>query len=281
MVWFWLDPFKDIRLFSNMTQQKGLIDVHTHLDKLDLASESALAEAEKLGVTELITIGTEPSDHSVVLDLAQKYYPRVFCSLGVHPHAAVEWRREVGERIREWAKNPWVVAIGETGLDYFYQNSAPDQQRRAFEEQLELARSLGLPVQVHMRDAEADTLAILKNFGSQVTGIIHCFSGSDVFADAVLELGWYLSISGIVTFKNAQKLREQVARFPIDRLTVETDAPYLTPVPYRGKKNMPAYTHFVAAEIARVKNVSLEEVVGVTRSNTLKMFFRLLPALEN
>jgi TatD DNase family protein len=249
-----------------------LIDVHAHLDMLENPTEEVLDFALSQGVETIFTVGTEPQDWPTVLALAEKFHPRIYCTLGLHPHQARLWSPKEEAYLRRECTKPYVVALGEIGLDYYYHHSSEDQQRKAFEEQLSLACELGLPVQIHTRDAEDDTLAILKNFQNRAGGLIHCFTGSDRLAQACLDLGYSLSVSGVVTFKNAHSLRETIKKVPLDRLTVETDSPFLTPVPHRGKKNTPAFVADVARFVADLKEVDYEDFVCQTRKNTEKLF---------
>lgn len=251
------------------------IDVHVHLDKLEEGVEPALEMAKQEGVERVITIGTDPADLPIVLQLSEKYAPMVFCTLGIHPHEAELWDHRVSDFIRENAPNPRVVGLGEMGLDYYYNNSTPQTQKRAFQEQLELARELHLPVEIHTRDAEADTVEILRPFKGQVKGIIHCFTGSLWLAQQCLDLGYDISLSGVVTFKNAEELRKVAEFVPMDRLHVETDAPFLAPVPMRGKKNTPAYMVHTASVIAKIKGVSIETLCENVWNNSKRTFAKL------
>lgn len=251
------------------------IDVHAHLDKLEEGPEAAIELARQAGVKRIITIGTDPADLPVVLDLSEKFAPMVYCTLGIHPHEAELWDHHVQNFIREKAVNPRVVALGEMGLDYYYNNSTPQTQKRAFQEQLELAVELKLPVEIHTRDAEADTVEMLRPFKGQVNGIIHCFTGSAWLAQQCLDLGYDISISGVVTFKNAEALRKVAEFVPLDRLHVETDAPFLAPVPQRGKKNTPAFMVHTAAVIAEIKGVSLETLSSQIWNNSRRIFSKL------
>lgn len=252
------------------------IDIHTHLDRLDGGPEAALKLAQDNNVKKLITIGTEPEDLPVVLELAQKYYPAVYCTIGVHPHEGVKYTDDVGKFLRENAHRPEVVAIGEIGLDYYYNQSPKEEQIYAFREQLKIAKEVGLPVEIHTRDAEPDTIKILKEFQGQVTGVIHCFTGTEWLARQALALGFNISISGVVTFKNADSLRAIVRDVvPLDRLHVETDAPFLAPVPMRGKPNTSAYMVHTAKFVADLKGVSLEELAQTTNENAKKMFRKI------
>ncbi len=248
------------------------IDVHTHLDSLEISPELAIQEAEDHGVVAMITIGTSPDDLPVVLALAQKHAPKVVCTLGIHPHEAELYTPEIEAWIRENALRPEVVAIGETGLDYYYNKSPKDVQIAAFRSQLEIARDLKMPVEIHTRDAEADTMAILKEYRGQNVGLLHCFTGSWELAEVGLDCGFIISISGVVTFKNAEALREVVRKVPLDRLHVETDAPFLAPMPHRGKKNQPAYVVHTAQWVADLKGVSMPSLASATRANAIKLF---------
>jgi len=248
------------------------IDVHCHLNMLEEGVEEAIKNAKAAGVRKIITIGTEPNDLPLVLDLAHKYAPDVYCTLGIHPHDGKVYTKEVGEFIEANAQDPAVVAIGEIGLDYHYDSSPRDQQREAFRAQLAIAQRTGLPVEIHTRDAEEDTINILKEFQGSVTGIIHCFTGTSWLAKEALDLGFNISISGVVTFKNADDLRNTVRGLPLDRIHVETDAPFLAPIPMRGKKNTSAYVVHTAKFVADLKGVTVEQLAEQTKANALKMF---------
>lgn len=253
------------------------IDVHCHLDRLEGGSDFALKLAQENGVQKIITIGTEPEDLATVIALAEKHYPSVFCTLGIHPHEGVKYSDEVGKFILQNAHRKEVVAIGEIGLDYYYNQSPKEEQIYAFREQLKIAQHLQLPVEIHTRDAEEDTIRILKEFEGQVTGLIHCFTGTAWLAEEALKLGFNISISGVVTFKNAQSLRDIVQNIiPLDRLHVETDAPFLAPVPMRGKSNTSAYVVHTAKVVAELKNVSQHELAEITHQNAKKLFKKLI-----
>jgi TatD DNase family protein len=208
----------------------------------------------------------------VVLDIAHKYYPEVYCTLGVHPHDGKTYTPEVGKFIETHINDPVVVAVGEIGLDYYYEQSTREEQKLAFRTQMEIAQRTQMPVQIHTRDADEDTVEILKQFRGSVTGIIHCFTGTEWLAQQCLDLGYNISISGVVTFKNAESLRSIVKMIPMDRLHVETDSPFLAPVPMRGKKNTPAYVVHTAQFVADLKGISQKELADQTRNNALKIF---------
>lgn len=253
-----------------------LIDIHCHLDMLEDSPEAALQKAKDAGVKKLITIGTEPSDHQFVLDISEKLYPDVYCTLGVHPHQGVQWKDEIGNFIEKHLPQKNVVAVGEIGLDYYYNQSPVEEQKEAFRKQLDIAARHKLPVEIHTRDAEADTVEILKEFKDKVTGVIHCFTGTSWLAKECLDLGFNISISGVVTFKNAEDLRNTVKMIPLERMHVETDAPFLAPVPLRGKKNTPAYVVHTADFVAKLKEVSVEKLAEVTCENARQLFPKII-----
>jgi len=255
--------------------QLNWLDIHAHLNFLEDSPEVSIANAKKLGVQRIITIGTEPNDLQVVLDLAKKHYPVVGCTLGIHPHEAKLFTPEIENFILREAPAKEVVAIGEIGLDYFYKHSEPEDQKRVFRRQLEIAEQLKLPVEIHTRDADEDTVEILKDFQGRVKGILHCFTGTAWLAEQALDLGFNLSISGVVTFKNADSLRAVVVNTPIDRLHVETDAPFLTPAPFRGVKNSPQYVIFTAQFVADLKKMDLTAFSRQMIENARKMFPKL------
>ncbi len=253
------------------------IDIHCHLNMLEGGPAEALKQAQAVGVRNLITIGTEPEDLPLVLSLAEQFSPHVFCTIGIHPHEGVKYSQEVAQFLRKNASNPRVVAIGEIGLDYYYNQSPKEEQIHAFRDQLKIAEEVGLPVEIHTRDAEEDTIDILKEFKGRVNGLIHCFTGTEWLAKEALNLGFNISISGVVTFKNADSLRRIVKDIiPMDRLHVETDAPFLAPVPMRGKKNTSAYVVHTAQVVADLKNVSLQTLSEQTKKNALKLFKKLV-----
>jgi len=282
-----------------------LIETHAHLDYPDFANDfdDVLHRATEAGVTRIITIGTSVESSRRAVDLAEKY-PNVFAVIGVHPTYASEAEEDVITPLRELARNPRVVAIGEIGLDYHHlpsveaakqkhvqvfnalQSETEEQieariedgaykskQGELFEQLLDLAVELRFNVVIHQRDAWDDTLEILRDYGRQVSGVFHCFGGTLDQANEVLDLGHLVSFTGIVTFKNGKQVREVAAKVPIDRFMVETDCPYLAPVPFRGKRCEPAHTRLVAEEIAKARGASLEEIAGATTA-TAEEFFR-------
>lgn len=252
------------------------IDMHSHLDRLEHSPEDALNLAMKDNIQQIVTIGTEPQDWPVVFQIAQKFYPKVMCTIGVHPHDGVTWSDEAEVLMRSLATNKEVVALGEMGLDYYYNKTPQEIQKDCFRQQLQIAYELGLPVEIHTRDAESDTVEILSEFKGKVKGLIHCFTGTKWLAEKALDLGFNISISGVVTFKGADDLRKTVEFLPIDRIHVETDAPFLAPVPMRGKKNTSAYMIHTAQLVANLKGVSLETLAQQTTANA----YQLMPKLN-
>ena len=261
---------------SSSTSKRGWIDVHTHLNFLkDKSVDDALREANEAGVTRFITIGTEPKDHGVVLEIARKHFPVVACTLGVHPHEGQIYDDATEAFIDRHASEKEVVAIGEIGLDYYYDNSPREQQKEAFRRQLTIAANHKMPIEIHTRDAEPDTIEILKEFRGRVSGIVHCFTGTMWLAKEALDLGLDISFSGVVTFKSADELREVVKFVPLDRLHVETDAPFLAPVPQRGKSNVPAFVVHTAQAVAQLKGVTIEALQEATLANARRTFPKL------
>lgn len=253
-----------------------LIDTHTHLDdaKYHHDRDAMIARARDAGVGNLITIGCDLATSRSAVALADQY-SFVYASVGVHPHEV----KHIGDgwynELRRLAQSKKVVAYGEIGLDYHYNHSSPKDQRDRFREQIQLARELSLPIIIHTREAQEDTIAILKEEkGSDVGGVFHCFSGDAWLAKDALDLGFYLSFSGILTFQNATMLREIAKNTPLDRILIETDCPYLTPVPHRGKRNEPAYVARVAEQLATIHGpaLSLEQIEHLTTENAKRLF---------
>lgn len=259
----------------------ALIDTHLHLDfeQYDTDREAVLERAHAAGVDYLITIGIDAATCGNAIALAERY-PQVYAAVGLHPNSADEWNDDFERTLREWAAHPKVVAIGEIGLDYYWKRVPHDIQQRVFEAQLALASETDLPVIIHDRDAHANTLATLAAWvkaGSAPTppGVLHCFSGDMSMAQDALELGFYLGVDGPVTYKKAQDLQAMITDLPLDRLLIETDAPFLTPHPYRGKRNEPAYVRYVAEQIARLHNTTLDQVAAQTTRNVRTLFGKL------
>lgn len=267
---------KEISQYPELTQHPW-IDIHSHLNFLEATPEESIALAQKCGVQRIITIGTEPTDLPIVIGLARKHYPVVSCTLGIHPHEAQLYTPEIESLILSEGPSREVVAVGEIGLDYYYNKSPVDVQQEAFTQQLVLAEKLGLPVEIHTRDAEQDTIDILQKFRGRVRGVIHCFTGTQWLAEKALDLGYNISMSGIVTFKNAQALKAVAQYVPLDRLHIETDAPFLTPVPFRGVKNSPHFVVFTAQFISELKQIALPELSEQLIQNAYNMFPKLAP----
>ena len=259
----------------NDTKEIGWIDIHTHLNFLEISPEEALKIGQEKGLKRFITIGTEPKDWPMVLELAEKHAPLVYCTLGMHPHEGKLYTSETEQFLRDNLKNDRVVAVGEIGLDYYYNNSPKEQQIEAFRAQMDLAIEYDMPVEIHTRDAEEDTIEILKEYNGKVRGLIHCFTGTQNLATHALDYGYNLSFSGVVTFKKAEELREVVKNTPIDRMHVETDSPFLAPVPMRGQKNQPDYMLYTAQMVAELKGMEIESFCQQMKQNALKMFPKL------
>lgn len=260
-----------------------LIDSHCHLDYPDLAPDlsGVLARAANAGVGAMLTIGTRMRDFPRVRAIAEAH-PHIFCSVGIHPHEAANENADTAALIAA-AAHPRVVGIGETGLDYFYDRSPRPQQQANFRTHIEAARRTGLPLIVHTRDADQDTAAILREGAGQggLSGVLHCFTSSRWLAEQALALGFYISISGIITFKNADELRQTVRALPLDRLLVETDSPFLAPVPMRGRPCEPAFVAHTAAKVAELKGVSRESLAAATTANFRALFSKaVLPAVR-
>jgi TatD DNase family protein len=248
------------------------IDSHAHLTDERLAPEAAavMERACAAGVSAVVTIGTGVEDAGAAVALAADL-PGVYAGIGIHPHAADHATPDALSSLEQLARNPRVVAIGETGLDYFYDNAPRDAQRRAFVAQLDLGRRLGLPVIVHTRSADDDTTAVLREAGTGTIGVLHCFSGGAALMDAALDLGWYISFAGMITFPKYADA-DLVRRVPLDRILVETDSPYLAPVPKRGRRNEPAFVAHVARAGAAIRGEDAADFAAATVRNTRRLY---------
>ncbi len=257
----------------------SLIDTHCHLDFPEFKEQrdAVVQRARDAGVKRMITICTHATRFDGVKDVANTY-DDVYCSLGVHPHHS----GEEGELVEtswliEQSKYEKVVGIGETGLDYYYNNSPVELQKESFRRHIQASLETDLPIIVHTRDADEDTYEILKAEGKgRLRGLLHCFSSGRKLAEQAVEMGLYLSLSGIVTFKKSQELRDIVKDIPLENILVETDAPFLAPMPHRGRTNEPAYVVHTAAVVAEIKGVSLEELGVITSANALRVFDRMV-----
>ncbi|MEM7169447.1 MAG: TatD family hydrolase [Pseudomonadota bacterium] len=255
-----------------------LVDSHCHLDYLEKENDldEIVGRAERAGVGTMVTICTKLSEFERIKGIAQSY-DRVFCSVGVHPHEAAEEGQETSDRLIELTRHDKVVGIGETGLDYYYEHSPRQAQRISFLAHIDAARQTGLPLIVHSRDAEDDSLSILQSEHEKAPfpAVIHCFTGSAQLARACLDMGFSISLAGVVTFKSAQALRDVALEIPSDRLLVETDSPYLAPVPKRGKTNEPANVIHTAQFLAELRGVPLEDLAGQTSDNFFNLFSKV------
>jgi TatD DNase family protein len=256
------------------------IDSHAHIEMSDFDADrdAVIRRALDAGVEAIVNIGNSDvahDSHSAAFRIAEQHN-FIYTTVGVHPHEARFLDDALCTRLTELAQHPKVIAWGEIGLDYYYDNSPRDVQQEAFRKQLQLARRFQLPVIIHTRQAEDDTLTILREEwkGSKLPGIIHCFTGTRAFAEAAIEMGFYISFSGVVTFKKATQVREVAGHIPIERLLIETDSPFLTPAPFRGRRNEPAYVVEIARCIAALRGLTPESI-GCISSDNFKRLFQL------
>jgi TatD DNase family protein len=257
----------------------ALVDTHCHLDfdRFDPDRDAVVARAVAAGVTQIVVPATNIENCAAVVALAAHYEP-VYAAVGIHPNSTAEWQDSWIGTLRDLARQEKVVAIGEIGLDYYWDRSPEVIQKRALAMQLELAAELGLPAILHNRESSADLIAMLRQSslaGEDGAGVLHSFSGDWETAVSALDLGFYLGFTGPVTFKKADDLRRLAARVPLDRLLVETDAPFLTPHPYRGKRNEPAYVTHVAERLAALHNMETAEFARQTTANARRLFTKL------
>jgi TatD DNase family protein len=251
-----------------------LIDSHAHLEMPEFRRDltEVIERAKASGVEYIFTVGTEKKDWTRALEIAH-LSPSVYAILGVHPHNAKEIDEETYRTLRKLCADEKVRAFGEIGLDFYRNRSPQDVQLRRFREQIQLAKDLSLPIVVHDREAHQETLEILKSEkAEEYGGIIHCFSGDYEMAEECIEMGFYISIPGTITFKNAEGFQEIIKRLPLESLLIETDAPFLAPVPFRGKRNEPSYVRYTAQKVAEIKKVSFEKVAEVTTENALHVY---------
>ena len=251
-----------------------LFDTHAHLDDKQFARDRAevIQRAREGGVELIVNVGYNLASAKRTLALVEEY-DFIYGSVGLHPHDAKDGDDRTLTELKRMAQHPKIVAIGEMGLDYYWDHSPHEVQKEVFRKQIALARELKLPIIIHDRDAHQDVLNIVKEEGAkEVGGIFHCYSGSWPMAREVMKLGFYISLAGPVTFHNAQKSKEVAKEVPLDYLLIETDCPYLAPVPFRGKRNEPLYVGKVAEMIAEIKGLPLEKVVEVTKENGKRVF---------
>ena len=249
-----------------------LIDTHIHLDDscYDKDRDTLITQAGEEGIDYIITVASDLESSKRCVRLAEEF-SSLYVAVGIHPHEAKTVDEDIYLQLNELAKGKKVVAIGEIGLDYHYHHSPREVQRKVFRNQMRVAKELGLPVIIHHREALPEAIELVKKEGIK-EGVFHCFSGSLQQAEEVISLGFYVSVAGPVTFKNAKSLRELVRKLPLDRLLIETDGPYLSPHPLRGKRNEPAYLKYIAEKIAELKNLSLDEIARRTTENAKRLF---------
>ena len=256
-----------------------IIDTHCHLDFKEFKEDfnNVLLKAKNNNVLGMQTICTKIDEFPKIINIAESY-SNIWCSIGTHPHNADLEMNISKETIIKLCLNNKVIGIGETGLDYFYENSNKKNQINSFLKHIEVARITNLPLIIHARDADDDIIQILTEEynKSPFTGVIHCFTASYELAKAALSIGFYISFSGIITFKNADELRDSCKKIPIDRILVETDAPFLAPVPFRGNRNEPSYITETIKKVAEIKNLSEEEVINITTKNFFELFKRAI-----
>jgi TatD DNase family protein len=267
----------------SLTNDINLVDSHCHLDFADFNGEieAILARATEQGVRHMVTICTKVTEFDRVLALAEAH-EQLSCTVGIHPHEADKQPAVDVEKLVTLAKHPKVVGIGEAGLDYFYDKSDRDEQQAVFATHIEASRVSGLPIVVHSREADQDTVRLLQEGAAKggLTGVIHCFTSTQYLADAALEMGFYISLSGIVTFKNAEALRAVARTVPHDRLLVETDSPYLAPIPQRGKRNEPAFVRHTASFVADMLGLPLADFAAQTTANFHRLFHKVPGAAQ-
>ena len=251
-----------------------IFDTHAHYDdeRFDADREELLAGLPAAGIGRVVNIASSVKSIDDCLQLAHRF-PHVYCALGINPENCAELTDAIFEEIREKLSDDKALAVGEIGLDYYWPQPDRELQRYWFARQLRLAREVGLPVVIHSREAAADTMRIMKeNLAEKAGGVLHCYSYSAELAKEFVKMGFYIGIGGVVTFKNAKKIVEVVRTVPLEHIVLETDCPYLAPVPYRGKRNSSLYLPYVAAKIAEIKGITEEEVVSVTESNARNMY---------
>jgi TatD DNase family protein len=250
-----------------------LVDTHAHLDseRYDADREEVIARSLAAGVGAIITIGVDLASSRAAVALAQQY-SNVYATVGIHPHEAADVGPDDFTALTRLSGEPGVMAIGEIGLDFYRNWSPPERQREVFLAQLDLARQMNKPVVIHDRDAHEEIMSILRSRADGLKGVLHCFSGDQPMAYEALEMGFYVSLAGPVTFHNARKLQEVARRLPLDGLLVETDCPFLAPHPHRGQRNEPAYVRLVAEKLSALKELPLEQVVEATTRNASQLF---------
>ena len=247
-----------------------LIDTHAHIDMAE-NSDEIIQNATANGVKKIIIPSVEEKFFEKIIQIAENH-ENIYCQLGIFPSEAKTWTNKIEQKIKELAQNPKVVAIGEIGLDYYWDKSFVEEQKEIFKKQILIANELNLPIVVHDREAHKDCIDIIKEYNQTSTVIFHCFSGSVEMMRECVKNDWFIALGGVVTFKNAKKMKDVAKEIPIDYLLLETDSPYLTPVPYRGKENQPAYIKYVAEEIAKLRNENVEDIMIKTSQNAERVF---------
>ncbi len=250
-----------------------IFDTHAHYDdeQFDTDRKELLMSMATEGVGTIVNVSASYDSCQKVVDMAQEY-PFMYAAVGIHPDEVGALNEVSFAQMKQLFQREKVVAVGEIGLDYYWDKESHDQQKKWFIRQLDLAKELNLPVLIHSREAAADTLEIMKEEAGGLSGVIHCFSYSREMAQEYVKMGFYIGIGGVVTFKNAKKIKEVAEAIPLEKILLETDCPYLAPVPYRGKRNDSRYIRYVAEEIARLKDISYEEVIRQTEENARKMY---------
>ena len=246
-----------------------LIDTHAHIDMLDF--DKTMVLMSEYGVKKALIPSVEVATLDKVLDTALKN-ENLYAMIGIFPTEAKTYTPEIEEKLRDMAKNSKIKAVGEIGLDYYWDKSFVDLQKEVFIKQIKLANELNLPIVVHDRDAHKDSFDLLKEYNKGSNVLFHCFSGSVEFMQECVKQGWYIAIGGVVTFKNAIKMKDVAKAVPLEKLVLETDSPYLTPVPFRGKENSPAYVKYVAEEVANLRAISINEIIDITTNNAERFF---------
>lgn len=251
-----------------------LFDTHAHVtdERFQYDREDMLQKCFDEGVEYIVCPAVDRATSEAAIAISKKY-PQIYAAVGVHPHEAKDVTEEDYELFKKWAlEEEKVVAIGEIGLDYYYDHSDRESQKKAFIRQMEIAREVDLPIIIHDRDAHGDIMDLIRTEGKGVRGIFHCYSGSFEMAKEAIKLGFYISFAGPVAFKNSTKLKEVARQIPLDKILIETDSPYLTPPPFRGRRNQPSYTQYVAKEIAELKGIDADEFAEIALNNAKRCF---------
>lgn len=246
-----------------------LIDTHAHIDMLDF--DKTMVLMSEYGVKKALIPSVEVATLDKVLDTALKN-ENLYAMIGIFPTEAKTYTPEIEEKLRDMAKNSKIKAVGEIGLDYYWDKSFVDLQKEVFVKQIKLANELNLPIVVHDREAHKDSFDLLKEYNKGSNVLFHCFSGSVEFMQECVKQGWYIAIGGVVTFKNAIKMKDVAKAVPLEKLVLETDSPYLTPVPFRGKENSPAYVKYIAEEVANLRAIPINEIIDITTNNAERFF---------